>query len=338
MNKLDKYRHGEFGYVKLTDVVNEYMNDSYNDGRKYFTNILLMAARSWQRLVRTTLKLPVNKIIYVDKSTNTVVLPANFDGPCKVYVIDECNKLQELFYDENHNVVEIPPPPAKKGCGCAKCNCDNEVCTTTNQVNYLEEDVVINSITYKKITQTKICSNGDIIEEIAEPIAEGDGEGGFTVITRNYKNYIAKVDVKPCGCIINVPSNNQKLIDSCGCAVICCRPKNQIPIAFNKRGHYKLDLERGVIHLINVKEKKVLLVYQASFENEYEIMVPEYTLDFLTTDIHFRSMRFRSNVSDSKIDKAEQRRNKEEKEVREFLGPINMQELNAFKSSHFPKW
>lgn len=340
MNK-ERFKEGNYGYTSLTELVNSFMNDSFNDGRKYMTHILRIAADAWNKFYYITMKIAKNKVLEINKSNNTVDIPVDFAGLAKVFVVDECNRLQQLFYDDNLNVIDMVIKP-NKGCGCTQCKCDNDVCAASAQVSFIEETIIINNQDYKQITQRKLCKNGDIIEEVAGYIAKGDpaDPGTFTVVPHTERRFISKVDVKPCGCVINVPKNNDRVIDDCRCVVICAfvhNTKNQIPVAINKHGHYKLDLERGVIHLIGVKQKKVILSYQSNTKSEEEIMVPDFAIDYLKTAIKFRSIHFRENVSPGQIVFWRQEMEREEMELITYLNPIDMVEWNHFKSSYFPK-
>lgn len=337
----EKYKEGNYGYMPLTEVVNSYMNDSFNDGRKYMTNMLRIGADVWNKFYHRTLKIPKTKVLEINKSTNTADIPLYYDALPKVFIVDECNKLQQLFSDDNYNVVDMVIKP-KRGCGCTKCNCDNEVCAASAQVTFVEEDVIINNQTYKHVTQRKLCSNGDIIEEVSGYVAQGSAtqDGTFTVVPFKDRKFISNVAVKTCGCVINVPDNNEKVIDACRCAVICCFPgkNNQIPVALNKHGHFKMDIERGVIHLIGVKQNKIIFSCNSNTKSDEEIMIPEFALDFMKTGMHFRSLRFRNNISDGKIQSAKREHSMEEQELLEFLNPIDYVEWKEFKSGFFPKW
>lgn len=333
----EKYKYGKYGFVSLTQVVNSYMNDSFNDGRKYFTNILRIAKDAWFYLYRSTLKIPKNKVLPVNKSTNIADIPVDYNGMGRVFIVDECGKLQQLFTDDNINVIDMQIKP-DTGCGCTKCNCDNEACAATSQITYTEEDEIINNQTYKKITQRKLCNNGDVIEEVNGYVTKG-GET-LTIIPYTERRFIAKVEVKPCGCVLNIPDNNKNAFDACGCAVICCYPTkdNQIPVAYNKYGHYKVDTDRGVIHLVGVKEDKIIFTYQSNEQSSEEIMIPEIAVDYIKAAINFRSMRFRANIHPGRIDAAERYMARTEQTFIEDLNPIDLVEVNALKSSHFVKW
>jgi hypothetical protein len=341
MSQEEKYKRGQYGYTLLSKVVNAYMDESFNDGRKYYTNLLKMAKVSFYELFTKKFRLSKNMVIHIDPSTNTGLLPSDFGGLPSFFVVDECNRKQPLSTDENYNVVPITERPSNKGCGCRKCNCDNEACGAVNSPTYLSETITVApGVTGEKITQTKALPNGDLIEEITMPIAQGDGTGAYEIVSRTTRRYIAKLDLKPCGCVLNLPKNNQKVIDACGCHVPCLpNASGPVPSVANSNGKFVVDADQGIVHFIGVKQKYAVMNYIGSGECETdEIMVPDWAVEYMKADIHFRSMRFRNIIPGSVKRDAERFVEIEYDKLVVFLNPIDWNELTELKSGHFYKW
>lgn len=334
MKNAAKYKKGEFGFVPISKVVDEFLNDSFNDGRKYYTNFLKMAKRAWKKLYYMDLGITEKVVVYINKNTATAEIPAHSTLITAVFIVDDCRMKHQLSSNINLNTTEIPEKP--KGCGCTACNCDNDLCGSANAVNFYTEMVDIDGTEYPKVYKTKLCSNGDIIEEITETLPKGDGAGGITIVTRTYNKYIGKVEVKPCGCVVNTVENNNKCAAACGCK--CSNITDyQLPVGNNKFGHFAVDLERGILHLINVKQDYVIIEMQSDGEIEgEEIMIPEYGIDTITSGIYWRSLRFR-NVGIGEKNSAKIAHEVEIQELIEFLNPIDANGIKELQD-HFMKW
>lgn len=334
MQNKEKYKKGEYGFVPISKVVDEFMNDSFNDGRKYYTNFLKIAKRTWKKLFYMELGLTESVVVYINKSTNTAEIPPLTTSVIGISIVDDCKKLHALTTDDNLNIKEIPAP---KGCGCKVCDCDNEVCSGSNPMDYFTEQVNIDGTDYPKVTARKLCANGDVIEEITESLPKGDGAGGFNIVTRKSQKYIGKVAVKPaCNCVVNTAENKKVCVELCGCR--CDHHHNQIPVGKNEHGHYKLDLDRGIIHLIGVKQPYIIVRKQGNGEvTDQEIMIPEYGIDCITSGMFYRSLRHRSNISGAQKREAHISYKMEVQDLIEFLNPIDPEGVRELQD-HFMQW
>jgi hypothetical protein len=251
MKNTEKYKHGEFGFYTLGDIVDRYMAHSFNNGRKHFKNMLIIGADAWKELYWKTLRVTKNKRIKVDRTTMTVRIPHDCMKVIAVKVLDDCYRAQSLTYD----AYKMIKAPVGDGCGCKKCSCNSEPCGVINGVSYLSEDVELGGETYQRVIKTKLCPNGDLVQEISEPFAQKNSEGEDVVVFRTYStSVLAQLTLKPCGCVEPTLDNQRKCTDFCGCPVVCCTPQcdpTEITVPANKYGHYKIDMETGLIYLFD---------------------------------------------------------------------------------------
>lgn len=342
----------EYDVVELADIVDSYCNDSFNDGRKYFDNLLRIVHDVWSKMQRNTLRIATNKILFVDPTTQTAKLPVGFKKLAKgVSVIDDCRNIIPIIYDPNKNVgCEVEKNDCS--CGCNKCGCSNDSCNMN--LDYTDEDIIINGTTYKKTIKTRLCENGDVIHEYHEPFLgkenQADTDSPDKIIWRDYTERIGNVTRKPCGCIEPTDANISICIRATGFNYLNTDRKIYHHNPGAEYGHlnrvariedvsYKIDLDERLIYFFgqaHVKKAKISFISTGKCLTE-PTYVPDYCEDAIKTLLHYRSLRFRSNVSSAEKERALRDAGREEEDLLRFLYPLVPAELLAIER-RITKW
>lgn len=346
MTNIEQYRHGDFGFLTIDEIVDDFMIHSFQDGRKYYPNMLRICADMWNRIYDKELRGFKSEYITVDKRTNSARLPIGYVRWYSLTAVDDCNNMQPLGYNEFYATTK--KPKKDKGCGCKSCSCNSDLCGSMAGIDIAYEDIDFNGTIYQKVIKTKKCANGDIIQEIKEPYVkknpdeEDSGDDTVDVIVyRTFNKFIAKVDVKSCGCVIDTPENKKKCVSACGCAVSCCTDKNNnTPLwtGNSKEGKFKIDTERGVIWLMGVKADKLILSHTSNGGKDCKnMLIPEYAKDALMAGMWWGSHRFRKGVSLGEKREMKREFTNEVQELLEFLWPIVPNDMIELESQ-FHKW
>lgn len=334
MTNKEQFKKGEYGFLPLTDVVDRYMINSFNTGQKYYKAMLLMAAETYKQLYWKTLRVPKNKRVAVDKTTMTVRMPHDCLKLVGVKIIDHCDNTQYMTHNPYKNIVA---PPVATGCGCKVCACQSDLCLYINGITHVTEDVELNGQTYQRVIKTKVCPNGDMIQEITDPYAVKNGNAiEISFFTRQER--IAALTVLPCGCVEPTQDNRKTCYQVCGCPVDCCDDgcDNNERVRRSRDGNYKVD--DCIIYLFDTSAAFVEVSYVSTGEEcATEIMIPEYCVEAMYAGLFLGSIRFRQNVSPMQKREAKRDFEIEKQELYEFLNPIAEHDFLALQG-YFPKW
>lgn len=335
MHNIEEYKKGNWGFKTFEQYVDEYMLESFNDGKRYYLNFLHIVKMCWEKLYYKKMKAQIDQYLTIDKATNTARIPPHCSKWVSVAIVDDCNNKIPLGYNEAY--VTAPKPKEKKGCGCKKCSCDSELCGTMAGINITYEDLYLVGETdpVQKVIKTKVCDNGDIIEEIKEPYLKKNEEDEDVIVFREYTNRIGAVSKNACGCIIDSPENKKTCSDVAGCRIPCDFTHKK---HLNSQGRIKVDSGLGIIYFINVSAKKAVLTFVGvpNF-NCKVVLIPEYAGDVLKAYLHYHCMRYRSNISNADKKAAELNMGREEEEFFSFLWPIVPSEMAEIEDRFF-KW
>lgn len=203
------------GMVPLYRVVSAAIVDSFEEIGKVQQIYSHWAARKLKELNRQTLKTGAKKaILTVNRSTNTATLPTDFREEIAVYVIVDGKKIRLKLRPElvdEKNVEEIPCEDK-----CEKCNQDKAIC---EDLTITEETVlvVINDTVQEQTVIKKLYPDGRYYLETRIPVWDVESE---TIIYTTQKQFIAALDLKPCGCIDDTPANIET-IRCCANDVYC---------------------------------------------------------------------------------------------------------------------
>lgn len=204
-------------------------------------------------------------LIEVDKNTNSIQVPPDLILISSVSIIDECGQIIPLILNKNltNDIIDIN---LDKDCTC-QCGCNDELCGQLK--NY---EVVYTSITapvpgggtmaFNCFSRKTIYPNGDYYREWNMPVTIYENGVLASTILQDYKEFICKLEIKPCGCVVDNACNRDMLSDCCGsgylvteCGCKCC--PDDFPnetygmstlgdtISFNSRANFTHVLVRG---------------------------------------------------------------------------------------------
>lgn len=279
-------------FVPLSRVVNAAIIDSYEDKGKVEQVYSHWACRGLFEINMQILKGGKRSVLlHVNGNTHTATLPPDFNG--EVFVGVEINgtkhplRLDTKLVDTK-NVQDIPCEDK-----CPKCNCDKAICndlTTTVTTSI----VVINSVNYEQTVIKRLYPNGDYYLESSVPFLDIETNA---VSYRTLKELVAKIDLKPCGCVEETTDNietirtcNQEVyldyFAPCGCEI-------------TDFGGYQIFEESGLIQFSpNFKFQKIYLEYRVSMlkiNGQYQ--VPKIAFETLVEWTKYKSIQNKRNIS-----------------------------------------
>lgn len=180
---------------------------------------------TWNDLNETTLrvakrlKIPVRKKFEVNKRTNSIDLPCNYNRLSSVNIVDECGLMYPVYRNLNINddIVEVP---AEKNCACEH-KCGYQLCNTIKGyvgVQSVKSDFLPNNtpISFTCVDRMVVDKNGVIYKEDQYPQRiYTDGVWTDTVLhTESTKMCECEVDHN--GCLCDTEQNIHNACESCG--------------------------------------------------------------------------------------------------------------------------
>lgn len=334
MTSKEQYKQGDYGFYSLSRVLDLYMAESFNVGRKYYKNMLIIAAGVYKELFWKALRTVKKKRVPIDAATMTVRLPHDCLRLVALRIKMDCDLTEFLTYDARRYITPIQIPV----CGCKACGCTNPLCAELHDgFDYIEEDVTLGGVVYKRAIKTRLCANGDLLQEISEPYAVKGTEGAVTVSFRTRHELVETLTLKPCGCVEETALNAKKCCDTRGVLMDCCSVDcNGVTPG---PGTYKMDDEDPChIYLFDTTATHLDIIYFTNGEEcAEEILVPEYCKEAMFAGLYLGSIRFRSNVQSYEKRAARTEWAYEKQELFEFLNPLIPHEFIDLQYS-FPKW
>lgn len=335
MSQLDKYKCGNYGLDTLGNHTDRFMLRSFNNARKYYPNMLRIAADYWKKLYFQNLRVFKEKLVCVDPGMTTVRWPVDCLRIVGLNLVDNSGRKWYMEEDGKRNTAPLDLTTAK--CGCKQCNCTSEACDGFAANTFQEEDVEIGGQTYKRGIKMRVCPSGDIMKEITEPYAiERNGE--MVIEYRTKEEVIENVTVKVCGCVENTPVNLEK------CYTLCHWPEpeechNECPtLPRRPRGKYKADKDLRLIYIFDCVPKQVLIRYVSDGEDcGAEILIPEYAAPALYAGMYLGSIEFRLNIPAYEKRMAKIRYDEEVSELLKFMWPLDFEKIKLLQHK-FPKW
>ncbi len=272
--------------VPLYKAVAAAIVDSFEDIGRVQQMYSHWAARKLKELNRQVLKTGRrNAILTVNRSTNTATLPSDCGGEILVWVIVDGKKIRlKLRNDlvDTKNVNEIPCVDK-----CEKCNQDKGIC---NDLTITEETVLvtINDTVQEQTIIKKLYPDGSYYLETRIPIWDITSE---TIIYTTTKQFIAALDLKPCGCIDDTPENIET-IKSCCYDVYCQYYAPCDNSCIENYGGFKIFDETGLIQFDRVgKFTKVYIEYDGFMPKKNgQYQIPEVAFETIVEWIKFRNV------------------------------------------------
>jgi hypothetical protein len=278
-------------FVPLSRVVNAAAIDTYEQKGKVEQVYTHWAARGLFELNMQILKGGKRTVfLHVNKNTHTATLPPDFNGELFVGIVENGIKIpirQNTNLADLKNITDIPCEDK-----CAKCNTNKEICndlsiTTDTKV------VEINSANYEQTITKKLYPNGDYFLETVTPFLDMETN---TVIYRTSKEFVAHIDLKPCGCVEETEENIEK-IKVCNPEVYC---NYYAPCGESKSlGGYQIFEESGLIQFSpDFDYDKIYMEYRASMlkvNGQYQ--VPRIAFETLVEWTKHKAIQNKRNIS-----------------------------------------
>lgn len=284
--------------VPLYRCVSAAIVDSFEDIGRVQQTYSHWASRKLRELNRQTLKTGGRKVtLTVNRSTNTATLPPDFDYETFVAVIVDGKKIRLKLRAELVDSKSIEEIPCEDKC--PKCDQPSSIC---NDLTITEDTVivVIADNTYEQTIIKKLYPDGSYYLETRIPVLDIESD---TVIYTTTKEFVAKIDLKSCGCIDDTPANVE--------TIRCCCP--DVYNAYyapcdnsctQNYGGYRVFDETGLIQFDGIgKFTKVYMEYQGFMvKKNGQYHVPEVAFETIVEWIKFRNIDGRR--SSPNVDKA----------------------------------
>lgn len=354
----------------LSEGVDEYLALRQISKKKYYASYLISAKFAWRRIFKNTIYAANSQWFTVQKGTpyNYVDKPKGCSLFLSASVVDDCGRIQELFYDNQVNIIPKPLSSQKK-CGCS-CDCGG-MCDDVNSMTYTTRVLFsVNGKDYFEKTWLKTCPNGDVIEYRIVPTKKyndytGDSGGdynddynndyshgapdnfsNYTIEYPEFQKIICKLSVKECGCPDDTAENIDTLNEYCGIylsANSCCKKKqcdNFLgEINGSARGTVKFSECGTKIYYIPDDNGKgtpefLLLNWMTNGETcgEY-VQVPDYAIPALFAGIDFYSKRFNNAYNQTEKDNSKYAFNAAENEVILDLNRLSLKWLSGVQDA-----
>lgn len=212
-------------FEPVMDVVDSLCLRSGDTQRRKKGLYLDCANDVWNDLNETTLriakrlKIPVRKKFEVNKRTNSIELPCNFNRLSSVNVIDESGVIHAVYRNLSiHD--DIVSVPAEKNCACEK-KCGYQLCNTIKgyvAVQSVLSDTLPNGtpITFNAVSRLAVGENGVVYQEnqgIQRVYTNSIWTDTILVTT---SNQVCQCETDDNGCICDTQSNVNLLCASCG--------------------------------------------------------------------------------------------------------------------------
>jgi hypothetical protein len=274
--------------VPLYKVVMAAIADSFEDIGRVQQLYSHWAVRKLKELERQTLKtLKRTALLTVNRSTNTATVPLDCNVRDIFFVGAIVNgKKVPLKADsdlvDSKNIEDIPCEDK-----CEKCQQDKAIC---NDLTVTEDTVLvtINDVVYEQTVIKKLYPDGSYYLETRIPIWDVEDE---VVTYTTTKEFIAALDLKPCGCIDDTPANIDTI--QCVCPDVWCQYYAPCDNSCDINcGSYRTFEETGLIQFDNKSTfTKVYIEYYGflvKVNGQYR--VPEVAFEALVEWVKFRNV------------------------------------------------
>lgn len=360
----------------LSEIVDRFLMRSHISKKKYFAMYLTLAEEVWEDIFQNTLWVVKSAWLptKAGKPYNYVSVPSDCLRLLSIGDTDKCGLIQPLFYNNQLNIIS-KPLTKKCGCSCPSCgglcNDVNSMVATTKLI------FTINGVPYYQKMWTEYCKNGDILEYTETPVKKYNsttGDGGdfnddfnndysigvapFSDYTIEYikaQRVICHLETEECGCPTESESNEQTLINSCGCYINWgCRTKRKCCNQYfenvnnNQRGEVKLSecgtkiFYKPSKNWRNVSDKEtpdyLLVNYQSSGQTVgADTLVPKYARNLMYASLDCGRKEYNSAYSQREKDGAFYKKEDERNRLVAYLNPISLEFLAEVQDINI-KW
>lgn len=272
--------------------------DTHEDKGRVEQSFYHWGARGIKKLNTELFKSGVRRVLLqVNKSTNTATLPPDFEEEIFMGYINKNGYKVSIYHNSAlTNVAGIEDLLCEDKC--PKCASNISACNDL-AITVDTTTVIIDGTNYEKTITKKLYPNGDYFLESMIPYKD---TASGTVVYHTSKEFIAHIDLKPCGCIEETASNLQT-ISICNPEVYCCYYAPYASVSEN--GEYEIFPETGLIQLSpSFKASKLYMEYRGfllKVNGQYQ--VPSVAFETLVEWIKYKYISGKPSVADYVKDK-----------------------------------
>jgi hypothetical protein len=232
----------------------------------------------------------VIKKLYINKATNSLPIPNDCMILQAVGYLNEENVVTPLWYND-----KIPLNllfSNTKDCSCDTCGGEHTYCGVIGSIDEVSEEVTINDEVYIKYVKTTTLIDGTVIVTSKIPTLVNN-EGVETVEIVNTQEELCKIDLLPCGCVANTPSNVESISSmNCYCSDMdtnCGTYNRYIP----KDKGYRLDMnEEQIIFDRTYPYNYAVLRYVTNINSAKDYRIPLIAMEAMIYGIMYYSNKF----------------------------------------------
>lgn len=280
--------------IPLNRVVNAAIVDMHEDIGKVKQTYTHWAAREFKLLDRQILKTRKKRpvLLHVNASTRTATLPPDFEEELFVGIISNQGLKVPI---RSNNYISDTKAIEDIDCidKCPKCNANMAICEDL-AITETTTIVTINSANYEQTVVKKLYPNGDYYLETTIPVLDISTN---TVSYRTSKEFVAHIDLKPCGCVEETDANLATL-QICNPDVYCSYYAGCDNSCNINYGGYKIFEETGLIQFdYNFPFNQVYMEYNGFLPKiNGQFYVPSVAFETVVEGTKFRSVKNKSNV------------------------------------------
>lgn len=212
-------------FEPIMDVIDSLCLRSGDIQRRKKGLYLDCATDTWNDLNETTLriakrlKIPIRKEFSVNKRTNAIELPCNFNRLSSVNVVDERGVIHPVYRNLSihDDIVEVP---AEKNCACEK-KCGYQLCNTIKgyvAVQTTVSDTLPNGspVSFNAISRLAVGENGVVYQENQSIQRVYTNSVWTDTILVTTSTQLCQCETNADGCICDTENNVNLLCESCG--------------------------------------------------------------------------------------------------------------------------
>lgn len=323
--------------LTMTEAVDNLMALQQNERRSHYASLLIAAKWVWIDLLKNTIWMIRQVYINVDPITRQLNLPGDLSRLINLSVVDDCKRIQPLFYDPNIQTI----PKAISFCGCENCKGKGTLCGLIDEVTMRTEQVDIDGTNYvRRIYNQK--GKGCLFQVTESPRLNADGDIEYDI----ERERLCDLDTDETGCIKDTLGNNEKINQHCGCFIVSCQRKmcdnirtpHSLSDMQNKYGGWK-NTDCGLVKLDGLKYDQVIITYQSTYSdsNAEEILIPQYAMEAFMHGVNHYSIAFNRSEAIGSKRMASDTYQRAKTDLRRYLNPINMSDF-ADLQSIIPQW
>ncbi len=362
--------------ISISKVVKNLMMEQGNSNQNHYADNLVRAFRVFKDLLNDTIWSVRYKVINVDKTDNSIILPEDLNLLININVVNHCGDLVPLASNPKMNTLSLLCAP--KSCSCSGCKGDGTLCDALDAITAVDETVMINGYPFTIKTWIQKCDDG-LIRKVIErpyPVLPYPVDSAPEVTIKTEYETLCTLEVTSKNCIKKTEANHRLLLHHCGCYIpgwqsqMCgyyagafnplspamnltdINPNginaNWIKEYYCENNYFpKSDYgywnwaanARDKIFLKMIRTDKVIICYQTSGDDcsGQEIVLPEYALDAMMYGIIWRQTAFSPIFSRSDKQFAESNYIKKKDELRAYLSPVAPEALLQLQDI-IPKW